>query len=195
MKRLVVLFLVAMATMASVQCFAQKIESKSSTLFREEKVTMPKIHWWTVKLGGGVTSPSIDETTEHGGAYNVSVSYNQFIPDYSGLYWGAQLGTSMVRELWEVHEVEGADHPTIYFGPKIGYMRSVATNVDFDAHLSANYEYGFGNYNSDGGMPSNFTPEIGVGIWYKNIGFGVQYSYIVTECKQNRVLFNFAFRF
>lgn len=185
MKKFITLMLVGILTAGT--SVAQKVtsESRLTTIIKEEKVVVHYPMNYFVKFGLGYQFTGI-ETSPNGGTFNLACGFQKQTNSH-GLYWGPQLGLSMMR--FEKYErgTKGCNGAALYTGLMLGIKKPVGNNMTFDGHIGAGYQVSPGRLTNDvryydGDEKNHDTRffhgpiwELDLGIWFDKILVGVEY--------------------
>lgn len=194
MKRLILLLAVVTMVLSASAETAEKVESifKKELETENPRVTYP--YNFFVKAGGGFIIGKYDAGT--GGAFNAAVGFQRTTNSH-GLYWGLQLGFTMMRYEYVYHDDGsyyddwsysndwshyGKSTAVTYLTPMIGLKKDIGQDRLFDFHFGAGYQIPFGNCNnyscnhySRSDFLSGLCYELGFGVWFHNFLVELQY--------------------
>lgn len=178
MKRLILLLAVVTMVLSASAETAEKVESifKKELETENPRVTYP--YNFFVKAGGGFAIGNAG--LEIGGTFNAAFGY-QRTTNTHGLYWGLQLGFTMMR--YENWSHSGSSKVSTYLTPMIGLKKDIGQDRLFDFHFGAGYQIPLGNCDSysTSGNPSGscfisgLCYELGFGVWFHNFLVELQY--------------------
>ena len=197
MKKILLATVVAIFSVGSV--YAQKVESKSRSIMvlEEKKESKPTVSNWFIKAGGGVLMG--DDSSVHAN-YNVALGYQHQFMD-NGLYWGAQVGSSLVEYDGSYTSLWGRSSSrflstcaSIYLGPTLGIKRPIGQNTQFDGHIGISYQHAFAS-DDDGDDGNRALWEVGLGFWYKRFLIELEYQGSTPYILNNGILLNIVLRF